>query len=730
MTPIRAGRSAEPVTIPILTVAVQIESDVVAARQRARHIAAYLGFDVLQQTKLATAVSEIARNTFTYGGGGRVEFSIEGQTAPQVLVIRATDSGPGIADLACILEGRYQSANGMGLGIIGARRLMDTFDIESAPAHGVAVRMTKVLPLRAWVVTPPSLVRLLDELASEQPPGALGEMQQQNRELLATLNELGVRQYELVRLNRELEDTNRGVVALYAELDEKAEHLRHADEMKSRFLSNMSHEFRTPLNSMLALTRLLLDRADGDLTGDQERQVFFIRQSAESLSELVNDLLDLAKVEAGKIALHPAAFEVKNLFAALRGMLRPLLSNASVNLVFDEPEDLPAIVSDEARVSQILRNFISNALKFTERGEVRVSARRRGNHVILAVADTGIGIDAGDLDRIFQEFTQVDSPIQRKVKGTGLGLPLSRKLAGLLGGSVSVESYPAVGSTFSLAIPMVYAPLSPSDAAGATLASDARVPILLVEDRYETRLLYDSHLKGSKYRIIPACTIGEARAVMENVRPRAILLDLLLVDENCGLLAELKGCDTKEIPVLVISNVEDPHKVYGLVADAYALKPVSREWLLETLDRCTRPPMIGRRILLVDDDEAFRYVVKQLFAGLPHEFGEAGDGADGLAAARSRHPELIFLDLMMPRMDGFEMLEQLRSDPQTRDIPVIVSSSRALSDRERRQIEGFGARMLSKDRFAAGDVVPALREILAGIGLSDLLTAANQSRHS
>jgi signal transduction histidine kinase/CheY-like chemotaxis protein len=600
VTPIRGG-SGDPATIPILSVGVQTESDVVAARQRARQIAAELGFDVQQQTKLATAVSEIARNAFNYGGGGRVEFSIEGQTAPQALVVRATDSGPGIPDLARILEGRYQSATGMGLGIVGSRRLMDQFDIESAPGRGVAVRMTKLLPLRAPVVTPRTLARLLDELAGQQPQGALGEMQQQNRELLATLNELGARQDELVRLNRELEDTNRGVVALYAELDEKAQHLRLANETKSRFLANMSHEFRTPLNSMLALSRLLLDRVDGDLTGDQERQVFFIRKSAESLSELVNDLLDLAKVEAGKITLHPAEFEVRNLFGALRGMLRPLLLNASVNLVFDEPVDLPAVLSDEGKVSQILRNFISNALKFTERGEVRVSATRDGERVIFSVADTGIGIEPDDLDRIFQEFTQLDSPIQRTVKGTGLGLPLCRKLAGLLGGSVSVESRTAIGSTFALAIPMVYAPLSPPEAA---------------------------------------------------------------------------------------------------------------------------------RILLVDDDEAFRYLVKQLFAGAPHEFVEAENGIAGLAAARGGHPVLIFLDLMMPQMDGFEMLEQLRAGPETRDIPVIVSSSRALSDSERRQLNGFGSAILSKDRFAGGEAVPALRRILTGIGLSDLLPDARQSRSS
>ena len=190
---------------------------------------------------------------------------------------------------------------------------------------------------------------------------------------MRTLDELRQRQEELARLNRELEDTNRGVVALYAELDERADHLRRADEVKTRFLSNMTHEFRTPLNSILALTRLLLDRVDGELTPEQERQVYFIRKSAENLSELVNDLLDLAKVEAGKIVVRPAEFEVRNLFGALRGMLRPLLLNTSVNLVFEEPDGIPPLHTDEGKVSQILRNFISNALKFTEQGEVRVS---------------------------------------------------------------------------------------------------------------------------------------------------------------------------------------------------------------------------------------------------------------------------------------------------------------------------------------------------------------------
>jgi signal transduction histidine kinase len=267
------------------------------------------------------------------------------------------------------------------------------------------------------------------------------------------------RQEELEHLNGELQDINRGMVGLYAELDEKAEELRRADEIKTRFLSNISHEFRTPLNSIFALSNLLLDRADGELTGEQEKQVGFIRKAADSLLDLVNDLLDLAKIRAGKIEVRPVEFEAVNLFSALRGMLRSLLVNQAVTLVFEEPEGIPSLYTDEGKVSQILRNFISNALKFTERGEVRVSARHdaEGGTVTFSVSDTGVGIAREDHEKIFEEFTQLASPAQSQFKGTGLGLPLCRKLAELLGGSIELESEMGVGSKFSVTLPVRYA---------------------------------------------------------------------------------------------------------------------------------------------------------------------------------------------------------------------------------------------------------------------------------
>jgi signal transduction histidine kinase len=515
------------VSLALFSLVIRYERDVVLARQRARQIAALVGFDTQDQTRIATAVSEIARNAFEYARGGKVEFAVEGITRPQILSVRIEDQGPGIARLADILAGRYESETGMGVGMIGAQRLMDRLEVQSGAAGGTCVVLKKLLPPRTPLIGTEAGGSRAGGARAPAAERSFEEVRQQNQELLAALEELTRRGDELAAVNRELEDTNRGVVALYAELDEKAEHLRRADEIKTRFISNLSHEFRTPVNSIQALARMLLDEGDGSLGSEQQRQVTFIRRAADALSELVNDLLDLAKAEAGKLVVRPVEFEVANLFGALRGMLRPLLLSESVALVFDDPEDVPPLYTDEGKVSQILRNFVSNALKFTEKGEVRVSARlvADATAVEFAVTDTGIGIAREDQERIFQEFAQVDSPLQRRVKGTGLGLPLTRKLASLLGGSVAVDSTPGVGSTFTAVIPVTYG----VPAAPPTWDLDPeQLPILFVEDAVETLLLFEKYLVGSEFQMLAARTVREARAAIEAFRPRAIVLDVLL----------------------------------------------------------------------------------------------------------------------------------------------------------------------------------------------------------
>ncbi len=262
---------------------------------------------------------------------------------------------------------------------------------------------------------------------------------------------------ELAVLETELAETNKGVLALYAELDENAVELREAADLKGRFLSYMSHEFRTPLASITSIADILMAVFDGPLTAEQQRQIQFVRGSVRELTEMVDDLLDLAKMEAGRISISPEWFEMVDLFSALRGMFRPIVGNSAVSLIFEEPDALPRIYTDDKKLSQILRNFISNALKFTTDGEVRVTARLVGEGTVeFAVTDTGIGIAKEHLPALFSDFVQIDTRIQKRLRGTGLGLSLAKKFATLLGGTVGVVSEVGHGSRFWVQIPTHY----------------------------------------------------------------------------------------------------------------------------------------------------------------------------------------------------------------------------------------------------------------------------------
>ena len=670
----------------LFTIDIRLENDVVLARQKARTIAAALKFEPQDQTRIATAVSEIARNTFQYGGGGRAEFSIV-DNPEKMLLVTLRDKGRGIPNLDEIMGGKYVSQTGMGLGIVGAKRLMDRFKIETNPREGTTVILGKKVPRGFSRFKPGELDKVLSniERASQDP---YEELKQQNQELLNTLQELRARQEELANLNRELDETNRGVVALYAELNDKADFLQRASELKSHFLSNMSHEFRTPLNSITALSQILLDRLDGDLTDEQEKQVKFIRGSAQDLTDLVNDLLDLAKVEAGKVSIRASDFSIDGVFAALRGMLRPLLSqNSSVNLVFEEPADLPDLHTDEAKVSQILRNFISNALKFTERGEVRVAVERGHDEtVVFSVSDTGIGIAEDDQERIFQEWIQVEGQQQKAVKGTGLGLPLSRKLAQLLGGNVYVKSQVGVGSTFFAAIPIRFtgeAEVSYVPDVKRELDS-SKLPVLVVEDNREALFIYEKYLKSTQFQIIPAKDLKEARQALREFRPIAVVLDVLLQGEHSWeLLQELKkNPSTVSIPILVVTVVDNRDKAFALGADGFHAKPVERTWLIQQLEAVAKR-LSQRQVLIIDDDEVSRYLLKSVLGQAELRFSEATGGQEGLRRASEARPDLVILDLAMPDLSGFEVLSRLKENPHTANIPVIIHTSKVLDTHER-----------------------------------------------
>ncbi|HEU4887471.1 MAG TPA: ATP-binding protein [Thermoanaerobaculia bacterium] len=695
---------------PLFTLPIESEEDVVLARQRARQTAAALAFDGQDQIRIATAVSEIARNAYSYGGGGRIEFRVEGSRAPQLLTITIRDRGPGIKNLEEILSGRYKSSTGMGLGLIGAKRLVDRVHVDTS-STGTSVSLTKLLPPHSELYSGSQLESLAQQLMLDPRRTAMEELRLQNVDLVAALEELGRRRQELETLNRELEDTNRGVVALYAELDEKAEHLRRADDMKTKFLSNMTHEFRTPLNSILALSKLLLDELDGPLNDEQRKQVGFIRKGADGLSELVNDLLDIAKIEAGKTTIAAKEFSVADLLSALRGMLRPLLLNTSVALVFEESDDLPPMISDEAKVSQILRNFISNALKFTEHGEVRVSVRYDPSIDIVefTVADTGIGIAPADQETIFREFSQIEHRLQKRARGTGLGLPITAKLVDLLGGRLTLESAVGKGSTFRAAIPRVHSVASAPLPGLTVVADDPRMPILFLDDDADTLALYEKYLAGTSFRVLPARDLKEARYGLQ-FRPRVIVLDVLLVGEDSWpFLAELKrDASTRNTPVMVLTAVEDQHKAVVLGANAYSLKPVGRETLIRTLTELTT----SWRILVIDDDEATRYVLSRALAELNCNVVEAGTGTEGLQKAKDDRPDLVFLDLNLPEMGGVDVLQHLKEDPATAALPVIIYTSRPLDESLTRELKGHAALVLSKQQYDRDALITAVRQLL------------------
>lgn len=704
--------------IPILQIALQSEHDVVQARQRAREVGAELGLDNRDQIRLATATSEIARNAFRYAKNGTVTFSLALEPE-QSLQVEVADSGSGILNLDEIFAGRYRSQTGMGLGIIGTKRLMDAFHIATSPT-GTTVRMAKQLPAFRSNWTERSARELKQRLRGRAPKSPFEEIEQQNQELLKTLQELRTRQEELEMLNHELEDTNRGVVALYAELDERADYLRRASELKTKFLSNVSHEFRTPLNSIISLSRMLMDRMDGDLTAEQLKQIQYIESSARDLREMVNDLLDLAKVEAGKIRMRPKTFEVHDLFSALKGMLKPLLAdNTSVNLAFEEPSEIPPLRTDEGKVSQILRNLISNAIKFTPEGTVKVSAAMLpDSQVEFQVADTGIGIAPEHHETIFKEFSQVENPLQERYRGTGLGLPLCRNLATLLGGGIWLESEPGRGSIFTVRIPAIYVGelMQPEGAEMPPPPEFHRIPVLILEDKIETAHLFESYLRNSEFQAILASNIAQAEAWVARHTPAAILADVFLEDDQCWSFLSRVRERCPGVPCIATSASDELTTARRNKVDAFLLKPVEKDVLLEELRNRTAQPGI-RRLLVVDDNEIARYILRDLL-DLPWlQIREASSGKEALSSIGKEPPDAIILDLLMPDMSGFEVLRQLRMHRATEALPILIYTSKEVSESERMELESLNTRMIRKGEITSRLSVRPFLDWARSVGL-------------
>ena len=435
----------------LTTLVLADDADVFTARQLGRDVATSLGLDRLDATRVATAVSELAREAVA-AGGGRVTYAVR-ENGELVAVIR-TPSGLGPEDES----------------VRAARRLVDslTHVPESDGATSVVVTKAASTPT---VLSPKELQHIRDQVANHDQRNPIEELRQQHAELLTVLDEIRTQNVELETLNRELEETNHGVmalytelsgelertnlgvVALYAEIDDKNAQLSAASEAKSRFLRNISHELRTPVNSVLGLTRLLADPGAGMLSTEQEKQVGLIRSSATDLLGLVNELLDLAKAESGRLDPKPESLVLSDLFEDLGAMTVPLLRDG-VRLVVRAGEPGAVVYSDPDLVRHVLRNLLSNAAKFTESGTVTLAVDQDPGRTTISVTDTGVGLDEEDRSRVFEEFFQARSPLHATVRGTGLGLPFALRVAQALGGDIQVESAPGLGSRFALHLPL------------------------------------------------------------------------------------------------------------------------------------------------------------------------------------------------------------------------------------------------------------------------------------
>ncbi|HET9957004.1 MAG TPA: ATP-binding protein [Polyangiaceae bacterium] len=537
---------------------------------------------------------------------------------------------------------------------------------------------------------------------------ALGDLSDLHRE---TSRQKG----ELHRLNQELSDSIQGLTSLHSELDEKNDTLRRSADVKARLVANVSHEFRTPINSILGLSRLLLDRIDGELTEEQEVQVSFIRSNAETLRNLIDDVLDLSKIEAGKISLRPRTFHIREMFAGLRGTMRALPRAEAVELIISDPTDVPTMTSDDGKIAQILRNLVSNALKFTERGTVEVTAKAEPEGSIsFAVTDTGIGVDPVHHETIFEDFGQIDSEAQRKVKGTGLGLSLSRRLASMLGGTLTVSSALGRGSTFTLTVPRVHVEVAQMQALveRSKVLDPRRAPVLVLEDDRQTMFLYEKYLTQAGFQVIPARTTDEARAALGRVRPAAIVLDVMLETESSWrFLRDVKeNPETHDIPVMVVTVVDSSQRARALGADEFWLKPIDPERIRRKLTELAKRGPVS--VLLVDDDETSRYLVRKLLEDTPYVLHEASSWKEAVQLASEKLPQVILLDFVLGDATAFDVIDDLKANPSTRGIPIIIQTAKTLDGVERERLARDATAILPKQSLSRELAIARIREAL------------------
>lgn len=491
--------------------------------------------------------------------------------------------------------------------------------------------------------------------------------------------------------------------------------MRELDKLKSQFLANMSHELRTPLNSIIGFSRVILKGIDGPVTDLQQQDLTAIYNSGQHLLGLINDILDLSKIEAGKMELTFDEVDITKLIKSVMSTVIGLIKDKPVRLVEDIAEDLPIVRADSMRVRQILINLFSNASKFTEEGTITVKAERDGNFVRIGITDSGPGISEEDQEKLFKAFSQVDASATRATGGTGLGLSICRELVNMHEGIIDVESEVGKGSTFFFTLPFFHPEVEEEadETESGEQESDAPV-ILSIDDDDQVIQLYERYLTSQGYQLAALTEPKKAVERAKEIKPHAITLDIMMPGYNgWQVLQDLKSDpETQKIPIIICSIVEDTAKGYALGATDYLLKPIIEDDLISALNRLDAGGMI-REVLVIDDDEDdLRLIEKFLGETQKYEPVLAQGGLDGWKRMESAPPHAVILDLFMPEMDGFEIIEKMQAVPELVDVPIIIVSGGDLTSTQQEKLNELNHHLLQKGTLDADGLIKALEHTL------------------